>query len=474
MYAAYQRARNRAINTAAPRRASQRFSASCSGPLSVKGMKTKEVLFRFKMTEEQNKARSSIFPDQRHLNLLTFEDVPLITFKSSKSLIFSSCHPTVAPVCQEDQRQEYVAPSGGSVTLACTVVAYPASVTFSWAIKRTPETPPVRLHSMGRKEGLTGHYTLTRVEEESFEVWCWAQNTVGAQTAPCKFTVYTQGRPGPVHSCRVTNHTAHGFLVHCVSGPLRSVNTQYTLLVYAQKQESSRGGSEESSSSNTSSSISSSSSSRGTQQKKEGGGGAVHTLGQLVQNTTTTSPFFVVGGLQSGQEFALVVQVSNEEGVSPPVVLSAFTLKDNAQTVIGLPTGGGGCTRNTGNSMPTGNGARPISGGGGAGGGGVSPGGGVSGPGAGVGSVDAEEDEGPGGNTRMLELVPPIIIVLVASLTTILVMALLVILLLKRRSRLRRLEQEIKQVKLNKKVRVHSRGEDSPSSRDTPGYTNSP
>ncbi|XP_069192926.1 muscle M-line assembly protein unc-89-like [Procambarus clarkii] len=139
-----------------------------------------------------------------------------------------------APVCQEDQREEYVAPRGGSVTIACTVVAYPASVTFSWAIKRTPESQPVRLHSVGRKEGLTGHYTLTRVEEESVEVWCWAQNTVGAQTAPCKFTVYTQGRPGPVHSCRVTNHTAHGFMVNCVSGPLRSVNTQYTLLVYAQ------------------------------------------------------------------------------------------------------------------------------------------------------------------------------------------------------------------------------------------------
>ncbi|XP_069176215.1 uncharacterized protein [Procambarus clarkii] len=165
-----------------------------------------------------------------------------------------------------------------------------------------------------------------------------------------------------------------------------------------------------------------------------------------------------VGGLQSGQEFALVVQVSNEEGVSPPVVLSAFTLKDNAQTVIG---------------MPTGHGVRPISGVGSVGGGdGISPGGGVGGPeaGVGVGSVDAEEDEGPGGNNRLLELVPPMIIVLVASLTTILVMALLVILLLKRRGRLRRLEQEMEQVKLNKKmVPVHSRGEDSPSSRYTPG-----
>ncbi|XP_069161800.1 uncharacterized protein [Procambarus clarkii] len=488
-----------------------------------------------------------------------------------------------APVCQEDQRQEYVAPRGGSVIIACTVVAYPASVTFSWAIKRTPESQPVRLHSVGRKEGLTGHYTLTRVEEESVEVWCWAQNTVGAQTAPCKFTVYTQAHDILAHNyltqgCRICNITVanhekrrHGVCEEaharfclqsgataallaaearssgdptlgidvgsakinfdddddgegstmCRGPPTLSLSGELSLLGARLKQESSRGGSEESSSSSTSRSSSSStsrssSSSRGTQQKKEGGGGAVHTLGQSEDNyvqleslavadmlswtrsmtlstrsamaltpvtlsssvppspaltrphnlpTTAPAPPLTpspssnsVGGLQSGQEFALVVQVSNEEGVSPPVVLSAFTLKDNAQTVIG---------------MPTGNGVLPISGGGGAGGvDGVSPGGGMGGPGGGVGvgSIDAEEDEGPGGNTRLLELVPPMVIVLMASLTTILVMALLVILLLKKRGRMRRLEQEMDQVKLSKEmVPVHSRGEDSPSSRDTPG-----
>ncbi|KAK8733021.1 hypothetical protein OTU49_006712, partial [Cherax quadricarinatus] len=131
-----------------------------------------------------------------------------------------------SPVCEENQRDEYVGPRGGSVTIACSVVAYPTSLTFTWALKRTPETPPVRLHSVGREEGLTGHYTLSRLEEESVEVWCWAQNAVGAQASPCKFTVYTQGRPGPVSSCRVGNHTASGFMVHCVSGPLRSMNTE--------------------------------------------------------------------------------------------------------------------------------------------------------------------------------------------------------------------------------------------------------
>ncbi|XP_071516629.1 uncharacterized protein [Panulirus ornatus] len=353
------------------------------------------------------------------------------------------------PVCDEKQQQEYVAARGGSVTVACSVLAYPAAVTFSWALKRKAESPPMRLHTVGREEGLTGHYTLSRLEEESVEVWCSAQNAVGAQAAPCRFTIYTRGRPGPVSSCTVRNHTASGFMVHCRPGPLRSMNTEYTLLVYTQKQDPSRGGSEERGGG-----------SRGGQHKQQGGK-VVHSLGQLVRNLTTTSPFFVVGGLQAGQEFALVVRVSNEEGVSPPVVLSAFTLKDNAQTVIG---GGGRSSSGMSGSGSVGGGSSSgTSGGTGSGMGGSVGGGGVLDGGG----------EGEGESSRFLLLVPPMIMVLVASLVAILIMALLVILLLKRRGRLRRMEREMeqvggRQVKLNEEmVFVHSRNPDSVS-RETP------
>lgn len=40
-------------------------------------------------------------------------------------------------------------------------------------------------------------------------------------------------------------------------------------------------------------------------------------------------------GLRAGREFALVLRAAADEGVGPPVVLTAFTLTDNAQTVIG-------------------------------------------------------------------------------------------------------------------------------------------
>lgn len=45
-----------------------------------------------------------------------------------------------------------------------------------------------------------------------------------------------------------------------------------------------------------------------------------------------------MSGLRAGREFALVVRAAGDEGVSPPVVLTAFTLTDNAQTVIGEET----------------------------------------------------------------------------------------------------------------------------------------
>lgn len=47
---------------------------------------------------------------------------------------------------------------------------------------------------MGREEGLTGHYTLRGVKQKSVEVLCWARNAAGTQAAPCRLTVYTQGK----------------------------------------------------------------------------------------------------------------------------------------------------------------------------------------------------------------------------------------------------------------------------------------
>ena len=46
-------------------------------------------------------------------------------------------------------------------------------------------------------------------------------------------------------------------------------------------------------------------------------------------------PWCRVSGLPGGREFTLVVMAANSEGQGPPVALSAFTLKDQAQTLLG-------------------------------------------------------------------------------------------------------------------------------------------
>ena len=45
---------------------------------------------------------------------------------------------------------------------------------------------------------------------------------------------------------------------------------------------------------------------------------------------------YSVTGLKSGREFAVVIRASNTEGMSPPSVLSAYTLRDTAQTLKGV------------------------------------------------------------------------------------------------------------------------------------------
>ena len=134
---------------------------------------------------------------------------------------------SVAPVCAVQQRRHYVVAPGGGVTVACQVQAYPTALTFTWALKNEsgkfpsrivsetncqcivcfphiglmsplscstlPESPPIRLHSVGREEGLTGHYILRGMKQKSVDLLCWARNAAGTQATPCKLIVYTQG-----------------------------------------------------------------------------------------------------------------------------------------------------------------------------------------------------------------------------------------------------------------------------------------
>ncbi|KAK4288334.1 hypothetical protein Pmani_038631 [Petrolisthes manimaculis] len=238
------------------------------------------------------------------------------------------CLLTFRPVCAKGQQEEYAGERGGRVRVECHLLAYPPSLVFTWAITRIPGGAPEPLESVGREEGLTGQYTLGRLEEEKVDVWCWGRNSVGLQYQPCKFTVYTRGKPGPVSVCEATNHTASGFTVTCLAGPGRSDHTTYTITVYTQTRykggvpgvredhNTSRGG---------------------VQGQTSVEGASLQEV--LVANLTRTSPHFSVGGLAGGGEFRVLVVARNREGSSAPATLTTFTLNDNPQTVIRMPPG---------------------------------------------------------------------------------------------------------------------------------------
>ncbi|KAG0719418.1 Neuronal growth regulator 1 [Chionoecetes opilio] len=261
-----------------------------------------------------------------------------------------------APVCAGQQRRHYLVAPGGSVTVSCQVQAYPTATTFTWALNNDSERSPVRLHSVGREEGLTGRYTLRGVKQKSVEVLCWARNAAGMQATPCTLVVYTQGRPGPVRNCSVASHTASGFRVACEAGRPPGTHTRYALLSFGGSKflismigtPSLReslwgrvpGGSNEFKNSESRRVSSNDVQGGGDLGKSEGRGehsmgGTRLALGTLMRNLTSASPLFLVSGLKAGREFALVLWAAGDEGVSPPVVLTAFTLTDNAQTVIG-------------------------------------------------------------------------------------------------------------------------------------------
>ncbi|KAK8380562.1 hypothetical protein O3P69_016871 [Scylla paramamosain] len=233
------------------------------------------------------------------------------------------------PVCAANQTLQYRRVRGEALTIVYS--------------------SPERLASVGRKEGLTGRYTLPRLKEERREeqvVQCWARNTEGTQLYPCNFTIFTQSRPGPVGGCKVTQHTAGGFTVQCQPEPRPGPHTSYTLLAFAVSTPNKGGEVNNTAGERSKTSGGKSSGGGGGGSGGGGGGGGGGGLNdvtpsfsdkQLVANLTHSSPVFTVRGLEAGLEHLVMVRAQNQEGQGEPVFLTTFTLNDNPQTVIRMP-----------------------------------------------------------------------------------------------------------------------------------------
>ncbi|KAF2366114.1 Immunoglobulin-like domain [Trinorchestia longiramus] len=356
-----------------------------------------------------------------------------------------------APVCATGQQQEYIVPRGSPVTVSCSVEAFPSSVTFAWA-KKNLAAPATRLPNIGRPEGSTGRYTVPAVYEDQLEILCWAKNIVGAQKTPCSYYIYAQGNNTTLllynqeiipPCCSTIKYKFHPAALQ--------LGNNSTLLLNNQVGRSSSELMGEDLSGNLVPSVSNFNEKTKVKGQHHPGmtvaeiglqrnavnkaedtdlkedsmprSSVLTTLGDLVRNITSTEPFFIIGGLKGGREFAVVVSAANAEGVSPPVALSAFTLKDNAQTVIDK-NGHGTLTSNfdTSGIMKK----PPTDGSGGT---------------ASSGTLGRSD-----GERRVV--IPPILLLLAGSLVAIIMVATIVIFTIKKRGQIRR-RREAEQVKIS-------------------------
>lgn len=102
--------------------------------------------------------------------------------------------------------------------------------------------------------------------------------------SPFLCTSLTPGRPDPVRSCAITNHSMSTLLVECAAGDDGGLRQQFSLEVFAA------------------------------------------TTQQRVDNQTNSTPNFLVNRLTPGTQYSLVLYAFNAKGRSHSVSLSAVTL----------------------------------------------------------------------------------------------------------------------------------------------------
>ena len=125
-------------------------------------------------------------------------------------------------------------------------------------------------------------------------LFCWAENSVGEQTTPCRFEIVRESAPEPLSGCSAVNMTWERVRVECRAGfdgghPPTFILEAYVLSVSE---------------------------------------GITVPPGSLVYNATSNEipPRFDLVGLNPGTEYQFLLYASNSLGTSPKFALNATTL----------------------------------------------------------------------------------------------------------------------------------------------------
>ncbi|XP_026479796.1 synaptogenesis protein syg-2 [Ctenocephalides felis] len=191
------------------------------------------------------------------------------------------------PICMPEQKRVYGVARQEIVKIRCDVESLPKPNTFRWAFNNSAESievPRTRFTvNLNRSSSTLSYQPLSEMDFGT--VLCWAANTAGLQREPCVYHVIAAGRPDPPHNCSMLNQTVDSLEVDCMEGFDGGQTQRFQLEVYDQN------------------------------------------TGFLRANLSSLRPTFLIGSLESGVAYAVLVYSANQRGRSEPVQLEGFTLK---------------------------------------------------------------------------------------------------------------------------------------------------
>lgn len=199
-----------------------------------------------------------------------------------------------APYCKPDQVQVFGVARDETVRISCEVISNPiGSTSFEWRFNASGELvdmPHDRFKSTNTKSIVE---YVPRTELDYGSLMCWAKNSIGKQRDPCIFHLVPAGTPDSVKNCSFGNQTTTSFEVRCMAGYDGGLPQTFVL------------------------------------EAKDN-----HHYG-VVAKLHSPLPHFNVTGLEPGRSYVLSVYAQNSKGLSNPVTLYSFTIKEAEKHTAG-------------------------------------------------------------------------------------------------------------------------------------------
>jgi len=190
-----------------------------------------------------------------------------------------------SPRCVRNEKQTFGANIGSTLSVKCSVDAFPAPTSFSWGFNNSKDAVKINdhLYNINGSESILQYRTLS--DHQFGHLYCWARNTMGVMRQPCIFNIIPATPPNSPVNCVVLNQTTDVLQVRCEPGFDGGLDQIFMLEV-------------------------------------------IDVMSSMVlANVSSPRPVFMITGLNPGRDLRLLVFATNKNGRSDPTVLEGFTTK---------------------------------------------------------------------------------------------------------------------------------------------------